>query len=77
MPKTPDPSMDMAQLLRLAQTDAGKQLISMLRGQTALQDAMEQASKGDYRLLQATVKQLLTTPEARALAESLRRSQHG
>ena len=77
MPNIPDSSMDMAQLLRLAQTDAGKQLIALLRGRTDLNGALEQASKGDYRLLQAAVQQLLTTPEARALADSLRRTQHG
>ena len=75
MPKLPESSMDYSEILRLAQTDAGRQLIALVQkqGGQQLNSAMQQASEGDYRQLQQTVREFLRTPEAKALAEKLRR----
>ena len=75
MPKLPESSMDYSEILRLAQTDAGRQLIALVQkqGGQRLNSAMQQASEGDYRQLQQTVREFLRTPEAKALAEKLRR----
>ena len=75
MPKLPESSMDFSEIMELAKTDAGRQLIALLQRQQGqrLNSAMEQASEGDYRQLQQTVREFLKTPEAKALAEKLRR----
>ena len=75
MPKLPESSMDFSEIMELARTDAGRQLIALIQKRQGqrLNSAMEQASEGDYRQLQQTVREFLKTPEAKALAEKLRR----
>ena len=75
MPNNAGPNMDPAEIMRLAQTPAGRQLLTMLRkcGGQELRSAMEKASGGDYRDAQKAIQAFLSNPEARALLEQLRR----
>lgn len=61
--------------MRLAQSPAGQQLLAMLKrsdnGQ--IQQAMNQASAGDYREAAKTLNGLLSSPEAQKLLEDLGR----
>ena len=68
MQQTPD----YAQLMKLAQSPAGQQLIAMLQhsGGDALQSAMNKASAGDYSQAKKLLS-LLTDPKARALLKQL------
>lgn len=61
---------------RLAQTEAGQKLLSLLQTQNApqLQTAMQQASAGDYNQLKQTLSSLMASPEARALLKQLENS---
>lgn len=69
MQQTPD----YAQLMKLAQSPAGQQLIAMLQhsGGDALQSAMNKASAGDYSQAKKLASSLLTDPKARALLKQL------
>ena len=60
---------------RLANTPAGQQLLAMLRGADPqqLQQAADLASAGDYTQASQTLKQLLSSPEARKLLKDLGR----
>lgn len=73
MQNKPDPSMDLTQILRMAQSPAGQQLISMLQQQNgeALRSAMSKASAGDYSQAKKTISEFLSKPEAKALLEQL------
>lgn len=64
---------DMSQLLRLAQTPAGQQLITLLQrsGRDQLQSAIAKASAGNYEDAKKTMASLLSTPEAKALLKQL------
>ena len=64
---------DMSQLLKLAQSPAGQQLISMLQqsGGNELQDAITKASAGDYSQAKKTLSSLLSSPHAQALLKQL------
>lgn len=64
---------DMGELIRLAQTPAGKQLISMLqsKGSTKLQQAISNAASGDYTRVREVLSDLLSDPEAQALLKEL------
>ena len=65
-------SMDDA--MRLAQTDAAKQLIALLQQQNGaqLQHAIAQASTGDFESAKSTLSQLLSNPQAAALLQQLK-----
>jgi len=65
-------SMDDA--MRLAQTDAAKQLIALLQQQNGvqLQRAIAQASTGDFESAKSTLSQLLSNPQAAALLQQLK-----
>jgi hypothetical protein len=69
-------SMEDAQ--RLAQSEVGQKLMTLLQSQNAtqLQTAMQQASSGDYAQLKKTIGTLMASPEARALLKQLENSQH-
>lgn len=60
-------------ILRIAHSPAGQQLIALMRqkGGRELQDAIQQASGGDYGKAKASINQILSTPEAKALLEQL------
>ena len=61
------------ELLRLAQSPAGQQLIALLqqRGGDRLSAALAQASAGDYRQAQALLSDLLAQEDAQALIKAL------
>ena len=54
-------NFSMQDAMRIANSDAGKQLLQILQAQNspALSQAMEQASKGDYTNLSKTLAPLL------------------
>lgn len=66
---------NLQEAMRLAKSPAGQQLIAMLRQSdpTQVQKASSQANAGDYSAALETVKQLLNTPEGRALLNKLGR----
>ena len=66
-------SPDLSQLMKLAQSPAGRQLLALLQrsGGDALQSAVAKASAGDYREAQKTLSSLLSTPEAQALLKQM------
>ena len=74
MDHLPDTPMDMSQIMRLAQSPAGKKLIALLKKNDSdeMQQAMKQAADGDYSQAKNAIDIFLSTPEARALVEQLR-----
>lgn len=64
---------DMSELLRLAQSPAGQQLIALLQrtGGKELQSAVMKASSGDYEQAKQSLSSLLANPEAQALLKQL------
>lgn len=68
-----DSPLNMSELLRLAKSPAGQQLISALQksGGAELQDAMSKAAAGDYSQAQKTISAFLSTPEAQKLLKQL------
>ena len=69
--KFQDFSMD--EVMRLAKSPAGKQLIAILQQQNSgqLQQAMTQAKSGDYANASKTVNDMLSSPEAQKLLKEL------
>ena len=59
--------------MRLAKSPAGQQLLAMLQqaDKGTLQQAMSQASKGDYDQARAALENILTSPEAKSLLQEL------
>lgn len=68
---------DMSELLRLAQSPAGQQLITLLQrsGGSELQNAIAKASAGDYEQAKTAISSLLSSPEAQALLKQLEGNQ--
>lgn len=64
---------DLSELLRLAQSPAGQQLIALLQqsGGDALQTAVEKVSAGDYTQAKKAMSSLLSSPEAQKLLKKL------
>lgn len=64
---------DIGELIRMAQTPAGKQLISLLqsKGSPKLQQAISYAASGDYTRAKEVLSDLLSAPEAQALLKEL------
>ena len=69
MQQTPN----ISELIRLAQTPAGQQLIALLQQQDSaqLQQAIAYAVSGDYNRAKAALSKLLSSPEAQALLKEL------
>lgn len=65
--------------MRLANSEAGKELLSLLQqtNSAQLQQAMRQASEGNYAALQQTMQTLLSTEQAQALVRKLEGRTHG
>lgn len=65
---------DMQQAMKLAHSDAAKQLFAMLQSSSndALQSAMTQAAAGDMTQAQQLLQQLMANDRARALLQQLR-----
>lgn len=64
---------DFKELFRLAQTPAGRELITLLQknGGSRLSDAISKAASGDYAQAKSILSELLSTPEAQALLRQL------
>lgn len=71
-------SFSMEEAQRLAKTDAGKKLLNFVQAHNSpqLQNAMQQASSGDYTQLQKALSSFMTSPEAQALLKQLESSRH-
>lgn len=67
------PDFSLQELMRLANTDAGKQLLSIVSQMDASQrsQAMSQAASGDMAAARQTLSQLLTSPQVRQLLKQL------
>lgn len=75
MNPNPEMPMDYQELLKLAQSPAGQQFLAALKqkqGQN-LNAAMAKAALGDYSQAKQVINDFLTTPEAKALLDQLRR----
>ena len=72
-------SFSMQDAMKLAQSDAGKQLYSLLQQTNAqqLQSAMDQAAAGDYEQVKNTMSAMLSSPEVRALLHKMGGQDHG
>ena len=74
MDHLPDTPMDMSQIMRLAQSPAGKKLIALIKQNDSdeMQQAMKRAAEGDYSQAKSAINKFLSTPEASTLIEQLR-----
>ena len=74
MDHLPDTPMDMSQIMRMAQSPAGKKLIALLKSSDSdeMQRAMKRAADGDYSHAKQTIDKFPSTPAASALVEQLR-----
>lgn len=63
----------MSDLMKLAQSPAGQQLLAMLRSSNdgALENAVSQASAGNMAEAKTTLSALLSSPQAQALLKQL------
>lgn len=63
----------MSDLMKLAQSPAGQQLLAMLRSSNdgALENAVSQASAGNMAEAKNTLSALLSSPQAQALLKQL------
>lgn len=70
-----DSSIDYAQLLQLAQSPAGQQLIAALKQSQGnqLSAALTKAALGDYAPVKTIVTEFLSTAEGKALLEQFGR----
>ena len=81
MQKNSDKTHDfsMADAMRLANSDAGKQLFALLQStQSAqLQHTMEQASAGNLDAVRQAIQSLMASPEAMSLLKKMQEDQNG
>ncbi len=81
MAKNSDTGNDfsMEKAMRLAQSDAGKQLFALLQNTNAdaLQNAMEQAKAGNYTQVKETMETLMQSQQVKALMEKLQGDGNG
>lgn len=72
MQKNP-PAFSPEEVLQLAKSPAGQQLLAMLRqsGGTQMQQAAEKAAKGDYGDAMVLARKLMEDPQTRALLKQL------
>lgn len=65
--------------MRLAQSDAGQQLLALLQSTQAdkLQSAMEQAAAGNMEQVKKTVQELMASGQARELLRKMQGDDHG
>ena len=66
-------NFSMQEAMRLANSDAGKQLLALLKqsDKAALQQAMSQVSAGDYSSVPKTLASILASPEIRSLLKEM------
>lgn len=69
------PDFSLEEVLRLAKSPAGQQLIAMLReaDPDQISQVMAQANSGAYTEAGKTLEQMLSSPEAKALLNDLGR----
>lgn len=69
---------DMSELLRLARSPAGQQLLALVQstGGSALESAIAQAASGNYHEAKNVLTPLLSSPQAKALLKQLEEN-HG
>ncbi len=69
----------MAEAMRLAQSDAGKQLFALLQSTQGaeLRTAMEQAAAGNYGQAKQTIESLMASQQAQALLKQMQEGQNG
>ena len=72
-------NFSMQEAQRLANSDAGQQLLALLKQEhgTQLQRAMDQAGAGEYEKVQQTLGSMLSTPQVQALLRQLGGNDHG
>ena len=68
-----NPNFSMEEVLKLAKSPAGQQLMAMLRHQDSakLEQAAAQAKAGDYSQASQTLSAMLSSPEAQKLMKQL------
>lgn len=71
--------ISMEDVMQLANSEAGRQLISMLKAQnpTVMEKAAGEAAAGHYQEAAKTLSGTLDAPQISALLEKLRGSSHG
>lgn len=69
--------LDYSQLLKIANSPAGQELIALVQknADEQFQAAMQQAQAGDYSQAQSIISQILSTPEAKELMKKIRGNQ--
>ena len=81
MQKNSDKTHDfsMADVMRLANSDAGKQLFALLQSTqgTQLRNAMELASAGNLDGVRQSIQSLMASPEAQGLLKKMQEDQNG
>jgi len=81
MEKNSDKTHDfsMAEAMRLANSDAGKQLFALLQTTQGdqLHHAMEQASAGNLDAVRRSIQSLMASPEAQDLLKKMQEGQNG
>ena len=72
-------NFSMQDAMRIAKTDAGKELLKTLQQekQTDLAAMQKDAAAGNYEQLKASVQTLLASDKVRALLEQIRRESNG
>ena len=65
--------------MKLANSDAGRQLLALLRSQNsdALNAAMTSAAGGDYNKVKENLSEMLASEQVQALLQQLRGNGHG
>ena len=68
-------NLSMQEVLRMAATPAGQQLIAMFRSQSdsEFQSAMSSAASGDYTQAKRAIEKLMQDPQAQKLLKQLGR----
>lgn len=64
---------DIQQAMRLANSDAGRQLLNLLQSTQGdkLKDAMDQAAAGNYDQVKKTMQELMANDQARKLMKKM------
>lgn len=72
-------NFSMEEVMRLANTDAGKQLMAMLQGTHAAEAsaAASSAQSGDMEKAKQALAAFLSDPKAQALLKQLQEDRHG
>ena len=67
-------SINLSELMRIANSSAGKELLSLVQKNKDEQfdEAMHQAQSGDFSQAQEIISKILSTPEAEALMKKIR-----